>query len=101
MGKYRGSPISSEWGSLLCISEAALFCDPFRMGGKAVRLCNRTDNAAWELAGISFVTTEPAPIMKPAPMVTPPTNQQLSPITIGAVYSRLVTTPVLGWTKES
>ena len=46
-----------------------------------------------ELSGISFVTTEPAPITQPFPIETPgqitefPPIQQLSPIVIGKAFS--------------
>ena len=61
--------------------------------------------AAKQFAGISFVTTEPAPITEPSPIVTPPqivtfaAIQQLSPMVMGFVYSRLVTVPVFSLKK--
>jgi hypothetical protein len=51
--------------------------------------------AARLYGGMSFVTTLPAPITHPSPMVTPPqtttldASQQLSFIVIGFAYSRL------------
>ena len=50
-------------------------------------------------SGISLVTTLPAPITQPFPIVTPPhtvtfpANQQLSPMVIGLAYSLSAYTP--------
>lgn len=52
-----------------------------------------------EFAGMSWVTTAPAPITQPSPMVTPPqtvtllANQQLLPMVIGAPNSKIVNYP--------
>lgn len=54
---------------------------------------------ARECGGISFVTTLPAPITQPSPIVTPPVtttllaSQQLSPIVIGFAYSSSYAVP--------
>ena len=54
---------------------------------------------ASEFAGISLVTTLPAPITQPSPIVTPPqivtfpAIQQLSPMVIGLAYSLSVSVP--------
>lgn len=48
---------------------------------------------ASELSGISFVTTDPAPMTQPDPMVTPGMTdtlepiQQLSPMVMGLAFS--------------
>ena len=59
--------------------------------------------AAITFAGMSLVTTLPAPITLPSPIVTPPHTvtfpaiHQLLPIVIGLAYSLSVTVPSSFW----
>ena len=73
----------------------------FRMESASV-ICRITLHGfptARECGGISFVTTLPAPITQPSPIVTPPVtttllaSQQLSPIVIGFAYSSSYAVP--------
>lgn len=75
-----------------CINSPAL--EVFRFGSGALHTIFLMTRAGFPTAtlksGISFVTTLPAPIVTPLPMVTPgttttlPPSQQSSPIVIGA-----------------